>query len=253
MKIFSTIRYTILFGTIALLLMACGGKKRGYKKSPVDKLVVKYNTYNNYSIILQDMDFDEKSNAYKHQYQVLYQPNDLDTLLEAVSPWEIVSDEFFDKNKDNLGMAVVTKKEGKLSKVASPPGYDQYVGNEKYGSWSQRSNGTSFWAFYGQYAFMSSLFRMGTYPARYSYWNDYHGSYYGRRPYYGPSGNRVYGTGSNYAKSNSKSTWNSKPNTFKQRVRSKVSKSAAAKKKSRSSSRYRSGSSSRSRSGGFGK
>jgi len=160
-------------------------------------------------------------------------------------------------------MEVATKKDGKLSKVASPAGYNHYVGNQKYGHWTER-NGSSFWEFYGRYAFMSSMFHMMS-PVHRSYWNDYRGGYYGSRPYYGPSGSNIYGTRSYTSSSSGRNTtWGSKPTNFKSQVRNQVSRSSSAAKsksysssssysrKSRSSSRY-SSSSSRSRSGGFGK
>jgi hypothetical protein len=221
-----------------------------YEKTPVDKLIVELSAEQNYSIILEDM--DSRNSSYYHKYKTLIEKPD--TVLVRNSDWEKVSGVFFDANINNLGMAIVTKKDGKLSKVASPAGYNNFVGNEKYGRWEQR-NGTSFWAFYGQYAFLSSMLNMGSYPARRSYWDDYNrGGYYGSRPYYGPSGN-TYGTRSYTSKgSGSKSTWASKSSTFKNDVRSKVSRSAKQTKsrRSRSSSRY-SRSSSRSRGGGFGK
>lgn len=231
---------------------SCNSSSRSvtYEKTPVDKLVVELSAEQNYSIILADM--DSRNSSYLHKYKTLIEKPD--TVLVKDSDWEKVSDVFFDANINNLGMAIATKKDGKLSKVASPAGYDNFVGNERYGRWSER-NGTSFWAFYGRYMFMSSLFNMAAYPARRSHWDDYRrGGYYGNRPYYGPSGN-TYGTKSYTAGgSGSKTTWASKPSTFKNDVRSKVSRSAQQTKlrRSRSSSRY-SRSSSRSRGGGFGK
>jgi hypothetical protein len=173
-----------------------------------------------------------------------------------------------------MGMELASKKDGKLTKTVAPPGYTNYVGNEKYGHWVQRDGG-SFWEFYGKYAFFSSMFRMTMFPIRYSYWNDYHRNYYGYgRGYYGPSynnGRRMYGTNSAYNSNNKTARWNNKTSDFKSNVRSKVQRSSAASKKSanrvssskrrsssyqkkttRSSSRY-SRSSTRSRGGGFGK
>ncbi len=233
-----------------------------WEKSPVDNLVRSLSNEQNFSIILLDM--DSRSNGYYHQYQVLIEKPD--TVLSQESDWEKVSETFFADNINNMGMEIASKKDGKLSKVASPAGYNHYIGNEKYGHWTQR-NGTSFWEFYGQYAFMSSMFNLMTYPVRRSYYDDYYGGgYYGSRPYYGPSGRTMYGTRSYTSSSTGKSTtWASKPSNFKSQVRSQVSRSSSASssrsysssssysQKSRSSSRYSSSSSSRSRSGGFGK
>jgi hypothetical protein len=239
-----------------------------WKKSPVDELIKQLNDEPNFSIILFDMDANESGNDYKHQYQILIQK--LDTVVEKKTDWKKVDEAFFSQHINDMGMEIASKKDGKVTKQAVPAGYNHYVGNEKYGRWENRG-GSSFWAFYGQYAFMSSMFNMMTY--RRSYWDDYNrGGYYGgSRGYYGPSGGSpVYGT-KNYTSSTSgkSSTWASKPNTFKDRVRSKVSRSssqsnrfsssrsksssAVNKRTSRSSSRYKSSRSTRSRSGGFGK
>ncbi|GAF01425.1 hypothetical protein [Saccharicrinis fermentans] len=237
---------------------------QSWEKSPVDDLVRDLSSENNFSIILLDM--DSRSGKYFHKYNIIVEK--ADTVLANQTDWTEVPESFFAINVDNMGMEIVSKKDGKVSKVAAPAGYSNYIGNEKYGHWRQR-DGYSFWEFYGQYAFMSSMFNLMTYPARRSYYNDYHrGGYYGSRPYYGPKGSSVYGTKSYTSRSGKSTTWGSKSSSFKNQVRSSVSRSTSASKSrsyssgsrysgssartSRSSSRY-SGSSSRSRSGGFGK
>ncbi|HHJ21227.1 MAG TPA: hypothetical protein ENJ84_15590 [Gammaproteobacteria bacterium] len=71
----------------------------------------------------------------------------------------------------------------------------QLVGNPNYGHWQQDSSGNSFWAWYGQYALLSSLFRgpvsYGGWAGRrdYSYYNDY-----GRDAYTSPSQRREQNT-----------------------------------------------------------
>lgn len=270
--------FGILFTISIFMLSSCGSSNRevSFKKEPLDELIRDYSNVSDFSIILYDMDYNEGRNAYVHQYRVLYAPQGQDTLLEKVTDWKEVSDVFFDKHKENMGMEIASKKNGVVKKIASPPGYSNYVGNEKYGHWKQRSDGTSFWEFYGKYAFMSSMFRMMMYPVGYSYWHDYRTNYYAHgRPYYGQrkederggarTGNyRRYGTGSKYNSENKKSSkWNSRSSNFKNKVRSKVQRSATQTKqrraransrtKSRSNSRYRSSSNYRSRGGGFGK
>ncbi|MBV1915099.1 MAG: hypothetical protein KUG72_06915 [Pseudomonadales bacterium] len=67
----------------------------------------------------------------------------------------------------------------------------QLVGNPQYGNWQTNSSGGSFWHWYGQYAFFSTMFRS---PIGYSSWGrgrDY--SYYndyGRSSYTSPSQRR---------------------------------------------------------------
>ncbi len=232
-----------------------------YTKSPVDNLIRDLSSEQNFTIILFDMDYVESSNEYKHKYNVIVDRPD--SVYTKESDWLVVGSVFFNANVDNMGMELASKKDGKLNKIAAPAGYSNYIGNEKYGQWKER-DGSSFWEFYGKYAFMSSMFRMAMFPVHYSYWNNYNSNYYGRgRSYYGPTNNgrQMYGTNSNYAQSSKSSKWNSKTSDFKSRVRSKVNKSAtstsrvsrsANTKRARTSSRY-SSSSSRSRSGGFGK
>lgn len=58
----------------------------------------------------------------------------------------------------------------------------EYVGNSNYGSWNTGSNGSSFWQWYGQYAFFSMMF--GNRPVYYDSWSSQ------RRPSYYHDRNR---------------------------------------------------------------
>ncbi len=258
-------------------VVSCGGdsnrssssnRASNWEKTPVDKLIVKYMDVPTYSIILADM--DAKNDEYFHKYKVILEKpvtgvKDSVDIESVATDWEKVSPTNFENNVNNLGMALVTKTDGKLDKVASPAGFNNYVGNPKYGEWKTNSSGESFWSFYGKYALLRDILGFNSYPVYRTSWYDYDRNYRGRRSYYG-SGSSSYGTKSSR---NTKSTWNSKPKTFKDKVRSQVKRSAAASssrsynsnsrysksssKNTRSSSRYRSSSSSRSRGGGFGK
>ena len=235
----------------ALLLLGCGSSSMRFEKTPLDLLIQQLSNEQNYSIILYDMDYDEVAKQYMHKYQVVVPNPKLDTVASTITDWLKVPDYLFKEHLNDMGMEIVSKVNGKLNKGTAPAGYNHYVGNERYGHWTNR-NGGSFWEFYGKYAFMSSMFHMMAYPVRRSYWNDYHTNYYGYgRAYYGPSygGRSYYGTNSAY-NSSRRTHWNSKSSTFKQRIRSRVSRSSS--RRSRSTSRFRS-SSYRSRGGGFGK
>ena len=238
--------------TLLVVLASCGGANRSYQKQPIDDIIKSLNTQKNFTVILYDMDYDESKDAYQHQYQILKSHATIaDSLVTEMSPWYTVSDEFFQKHQEDMGMEIVSKKDGVVKKTVSPAGYSNYVGNEKYGRWEQR-NGENFWSFYGKYMFLSSMFRMSMYPVSYGYYNGYYNNYYRyNRPYYGHGG-RTYGTNSSYNRSNKSSRWNKRPSSFKQGVRNRV-KSSTASKRRRSTSRYRSGSAYRSRGGGFGK
>lgn len=221
-------------------------------KSPVDDMVKTMTNASTFSIVLYDMNTEGSIfKEYYHQYRIILEDKDGE-IAEDITDWYPVGEGFFDANLNNMGMEIAAKGEdGKITKGVSPPGYGAYVGNEKYGRWSQRDGG-SFWEFYGKYALMSSMFNMMAYPARRSYYNDYRGGYYGTgRSYYGPKGSdgrSAYGTNSKYnTASNKSSKWssNSANNSFKRGVRTSTTQS------SKSGSRY--SNFSRSRSGGYGK
>lgn len=224
--------------------------------------------FNSYSIILHDMDADG-SYDYKHQYKIIkIKTKDADPVQE-ITQWFEVDENFFLKHQNNMGMEIASKSpDGKVSKVASPPGYSNYVGNSQYGRWRTDNQGNSFWEFYGKYAMMRDMFSLATYPVYRSYYNDYHSNYYGRRAYYGPrssSGTYRYGTSGNYTTSTRpQSKWgtrsrstsgfgSSKSTSSTSSRKSSAFSSSSSSKSSHSSSRY-SSSSFRSRSsGGFGK
>ena len=221
------------------LLVACSSS---FQKSPIDTIIRDIPKEEVFSIILHDMDAQGNfSTTYYHQYEII-KGNTPETIDAELTDWMEVSETEFNKYINDMGMEIAARDStGKLTKAVAPPGYNNYVGNTRYGSW-QNQGGYSFWAFYGQYAFMSSMFRMATYPVRRDYYNDWRG--YGGRTYYGPGGS-YYGTSSNYNRTkNPSSSWNSKSSSFKSRVRSRAS---------RSSGRSGRSSSSRSRGGGTGK
>jgi hypothetical protein len=235
----------------AVFLTSCGGgNSEKVIKDPVDNYTRDLGKYKTYSVILHDMDLEENtfsSDIYKHQYKFILPSKDTTggkVVRDSLSSWVAVSEEAFNKNLDNMGMELLSKNdEGKVSKIPSPAGYNNYVGNKSYGSWQTNSSGNSFWAFYGQYAFMSSMFgMMNNRPIYQSSYRDYNSNYRGSRPYYGTtsSGTRAYGSGSATSQAmNSKSK-------FKSNVSSKVARSSSGSytRSSRSSGSSRSGSSS---------
>jgi len=243
---------------LLLIASSCGGGKEEFTKNPVDDIVRDMPADRVFSIILYDMNVEGNFfEEYFHKYRIIEEatPGEPE---ERTTEWFQVSERVFNQHVDDMGMELMSRGEdGQLVKTVSPPGYNNYVGNEKYGQWTQRDGG-SFWEFYGKYAFMSSMFNMFTYPVRRSYWNDYRGNYYGSRGYYGPrtNGRSYYGTNSDFNRtSRTNSTWSSNRSNFKNRVNSRTTRSSSttsSSRTSRSSSRYK-GTSSRSRGGGFGK
>ncbi|MCH2215170.1 MAG: hypothetical protein MK086_08380 [Flavobacteriales bacterium] len=247
--------FPLLSLAILLVGFGCSDTKPKYEKPLIDLLIQQYRPYEDFSIILYDMDYDEGSKNYRHQYQVLYTSiSSTDTLInDSITGWYNVDEMYFNKHIDNMGMEIAFKKDGKIEKKAAPPGYGNYVGNERYGRWQTDGSGRSFWVFYGQYRLLSDLFRMGRYPYYRSSYNEYYSGYYSTgRPYYGSAsgGGYRYGTNSEYTKSSRpNSKWNERPTSFKRDVRNRVKRSS---QRTRSNSRYK-GSSSRSRSGRAGK
>ncbi len=230
------------YSLFLIILVGCGER---FIKSPVDEIIRDLPKDETFSIILHDMDVQGNfSNTYHHSYEII-RGSDPEKITSEVTSWHEVSKEEFNRHANDMGMEVVARDStGKLTKSVAPPGYNNYVGNSRYGRW-ESNGGRSFWAFYGQYAFMSSLFHMATFPVRRSYYNDWRGNYYGtNRRYYGPpmvSGS-YYGTGSSYNRTkNPNSAWNSKSSSFRNRVRGRTSRSGGR------SSGFRS------RGGGFGK
>jgi len=245
--------FLLIFSTFAfvLFLMAGCSTESRYTEEGLDTVIKEYRETPDLTIILYDQNYE--NGKYQHQYQVLI-PKPDSTLDAKVSPFYPVSDKFFNAHIDDLGMELANKTDGVVTKTVAPAGYSQYVGNPKYGRWKE-NNGSSFWEFYGKFAFMNSMFHTFSSPARYGYWNDYHHNYApSGRAYRGP--NNYYGTQS-YMKSNTgrSSAWGKTPSSFRNDVRSRVQRSSTASKSkiSRTSSRSSARSSSRSRSGGFGK
>ena len=268
---------TIIVSGLLLLLVSCGEERKKYLKSPLDNIITSYIDTQNYSVILADMDYKEDSDKYFHKYKIIVEKkssvtqstlkkepkipeDDFDVKL---TDWKEVSAITFEDHQQDLGMTVLSKKDGVLDKKTTPAGYDNYVGNKKYGSWQTQSNGSSFWAFYGQYRFMSSLFYGSNHRYYRNDYDNYRTNHSGRGNYYGK--NNTYGT-SNYK--NKSSSWNSKSTTFKNKVKSSVKRSSSALKSkgysssksfkgsgqtARNTNRYSNSSSSRGRSGGFGK
>lgn len=239
----------IIFLIFGFVKCSSNGNK-SYTQNPIDELIKENIEQKTFSIILYDMDVKEDgwSNSYLHKYMLILEKDS--TPYNTYTDWKEVSQAFFNKHLNDLGMELASKDStGKVVKGASPAGYNNYIGNEKYGEWKTNSNGQSFWSFYGKYMFLSSVFNMATRPVYHSYYSDYRSNYYGRgTSYYGPNvgGSTYYGTNSNYTKQ-------TRPDFFeRKKAKNNFSKNYSRSKTTRSNNRYN-GSSSRSRGGGFGK
>lgn len=239
-----------------ILITACGGDDIKPAKEvsiePTEMFIIQNKT-KDFSIVLDDMKIGEESDfmVYQHKYNILTVKND--SLHTKETDWATVSQDYFVKHENDLGMEIVSNHDNKLSRVAQPVGFGWAIGNKKHGEWEAvqkdststastsnnnnrrwRSNNSSFFFWYW----------LGS--RRNTYARDYNGYQTNRRQglaYYG-SRNNSYGTQSAYQQSKRSSFFTRKKNN---------SSTWNSHKTSRSSSRYSSGSSTRSRSGGYGK
>ena len=175
-------------------LVACGSPK-----DPVDDLRRELANFPEYSVIVDDLRVEDGfSDAYFLRFKILSAKGgrvaDKDTLVyeERQTQEYEVDYSIFQRYENYLGMVVASKTlDGRQSDVrqAHPPGY-QYVGNQQYGYW----NSGGFWAFYGQYAFMSQM--MGGWGVNRADYGDYRRRYESGSPYYGPekNGRSTFGT-----------------------------------------------------------
>ncbi len=192
-----------VFGVFfALFLGACGAD------TPVKRLQSDLDSFPEYSIVLQDM--KEEGNFfsdYFHRYKVITGEKvdgaDSVSYRTEILEWEQVEEKFYKDHANYLGMVLASKgPDGKVSDSKEPPGY-QYVGNPQYGTWRTDNSGNSFWAWYGKYAMMSSVFGMFNRPIYRNDFDDYRSYRRSGRPYYG-SNNR-YGTSGSYTQQSNKS------------------------------------------------
>ncbi|MDA0709188.1 MAG: hypothetical protein O3B73_03145 [bacterium] len=226
-----------------LWLAGCGGER-----DPVIEMQRSMASAPDYMIVLDDMREDGTFfPQYYHRYLITQGER------QHKSDWIEVSDSVYQKYEPFLGMALVSKTDQGVNDAAHPPGYDR-VGNPQYGQWVNRG-GSSFWEFYGQYAFMSSMLGWGSgYGMSRGDYDQYRSSQRENRPYYGS--NKEYGTQGSV-------TQRQKPSTFARRKAAMTQKNSSFSQKLQSrASQGRSsfGSTSRSRStfggrsgGGFGK
>lgn len=187
----------------------------------IDSLITNNGKYPEFTIQLKDM--KEEQDKYFHKYAVMVgksmnmqNPKDL-TFSTSETQWLEVSPKQYEKYLPDLGMVIYSEKNGVANNVPQPSGYNK-VGDSRYGEWKRDSNGNSFWAFYGQYMFLSNMLGGRTvYQNDYNTYRNYRNS---GRPYYGTvqNGKTTYGT----------TGLSNKDSAFQKRV-----KSLSAEKRSR--------------------
>jgi len=196
---------TLTINSIAQYRRSWGGGDKFTLKIPKDKwnaLRLNYKAGKSRSHDYGEYWVDSTYSKTYHKYIEIIN----DKMIEK--DWQPVGEDYFWKNYENLSMAILTKPYGYYEedalKDAQPVGMatvakpvirnGQATGSNQYGEW-RRSNGNSFWHYYGMYSFYGAL--MGH--RRYSYndWNSYSGrrrgsAYYGRNNQYGTYGSSTY-------------------------------------------------------------
>ncbi len=177
-----------------------------------------------YTVMLLDAKVENQNSdtTFSHQYKVILEDAS-NTPYDTTTNWVQVSDTTFDYYINDVGMALLSANDSAKNEYSAPPGYNNYVGNTRYGTWKQDSSGNSFWEFYGKYAFLRTMLGFSRPIYRYDYY-DYRDYYRGSSSYYGTrtsSGNYRYGTQSRHAAS-------LKPQSaFKRSVNSRISRSGS--------------------------
>ncbi len=171
-----------------------GEKKEYLSTDEYERYADKFNQYpdgflvkrgSDYEIWAEELDVTEK---YYHKFAITENGERTET------NWWEVSEETYENYEDDLGMDVVAKPYGfyedeKLTQ-STPEGM-ALVGNKECGRWERDRSGNRYWAWYGRYHFYGTLFGGRRY--YYDDWNTWHGSYRGRKSYYGRD-EGVYGT-----------------------------------------------------------
>lgn len=238
---------------VALLFVAaCAGTT----KNPLDELRRSLEQYPEYSIMLDDMRVQGTFvDRFEHRYRIVWaEParngngaaagDDAElSFHDELLDWQPVPERVYERYQPCLGMTVASKGESPGAGTCYPAGY-RYVGDQRYGRWRDDGRGGSFWAFYGQYAFMQHMFYgLGGDPIHRRDWRQYRQERQAGRPWYGTSGQ--WGTGGTM-------TRKTNPTFFeRQRTRQARSRSSFQDRVDRRLGRSR-GSGARSRSGGRG-
>jgi hypothetical protein len=233
-------KQSLLIASLFFFLLACS------PRTPLEKFKKDLNRYPEYSIILEDM--REDGNFFKdyyHKYKLVYgeKANPSDSALtfkDEITDWREIEKKEFEKFYPYLGMVIASKsKDGKIDDSKYPPGY-QYVGNQRYGQWRTDNNGNSFWAWYGKFAMMSTVFGMLNRPVYRNDWNDYGRSRRSGGDYFGR--NNTYGTNGSYTKTSKPNFYQrrtvreqAKKSSFSQKVKQRVRRSNMSRVRSRSS------------------
>lgn len=192
-------RHNFLLLFLVALLASCGGKK--WKENPMDKILEDHGDAYTLTVLLTDMDL--KGKEYFHKYKIIEGVKEGEPKV-VETDWIEVSEPFFIRHENNLGMEILSKDaEGNVNQIPAPPGYTNYIGNEKYGHWVGEGDNRK-WEFFANYLYMRTMLNFIYGPVYYPGYHHYHTYYRYNRPYYGYYSNSSrfnrYGTQSNSLK-----------------------------------------------------
>lgn len=190
------IRRNLVFWALVIFLLTGCSSDRNLERIRRD-----LDKYPEYSVILQDMDARGLFvKDYFHRYRMLFAKS---ARLNQGSPpemgqqltgWVKVDQNTFERYRDALGMAILTKKpDGSVETVPQPPAF-QYVGDPRFGKWQQDDSGSRVWAWIAASAVLSEVideisdtFERKNRRIRHEDWQDYRRSTSRGQPWYGRS------------------------------------------------------------------
>jgi len=165
------------------------------------------------SVILYNMDVENwseataKSAKFTHKYKIITNANSPRKMEVTITDFLPVSQDEFIKYYNNLDMEIAAKyidedDEIETEDVAAPPAYAKYVGKKKYGRWiTDRKTGVNTWRFRRRYRNLVSACGLNDFKITSKDFNDYRNNYYGKRAYFGRTGEKpLFGTGSEFSR-----------------------------------------------------
>jgi hypothetical protein len=181
-----------------LLIILCGCTASEIELDPVRKMKSELKNEFAYTITLSDMDLDK--DQYKHKYKIFKLQKD-ETIVIDSTEWQNVSDDFFFYHKNNLGMEVASKlMDSRINDLPTPPGYTNFVGNEKLGDWQYVDSSYYVWGFYEKYKNLRVQLNLQEIIVTKIDYDLFISEYQFNRPYYGKTDKKdvkAYGTNSN--------------------------------------------------------
>jgi len=110
------------------------------------KIVGEFDANDEFTLILRDMDYRNSQHYHKYEYVT----DTSDVIVHSETGWYDVTPTFFKQHVNHLGLELVHKNGGTKLFGATPPGFSQFVGDEKYGSWVD-NYGQKEWIYHPEY------------------------------------------------------------------------------------------------------